>query len=1012
MSDATAPIAPRAPATSSPQGQLVGRFVLLSRLGEGGSGEVFQAFDPVLDRRVAIKLLHAGGRDQAALVDEGRLLARLAHPAVVAVHDAGTHGDRAFLAMELVDGEELGDWAARQAKRGDWRSVLEAIVEAGTGLAAAHAQDVVHGDVKPSNVLVGSDGRARVSDFGIARHASRGISIAEDEPTEDDDGATTVRVRHYAGTPAYMAPEQHAGNPADASSDQYAFCLMAWALLSGAHPYASIAARSSEAGTDDGSRSADVLATRTPTSSVPLPRWIELADAQEKWSPKWAGRPRLPRRVTAALERGLARDPAQRWRSMHNLLEALRVDHAAGRKRIAWAVGGGSLLVATVAIASWERTPDRCQGGADQIAEVWNDDVAAQVEASLTASDTAFATDTWTRLRPRLQQYADEWATMHRDACEATTARGEQSPRVMDLRMACLGRAREELGAALGMLAGADITTVRNAFRIVDGVRPLQHCAEAERLLAEVPPPKSEGDRRRVEDVRRDIADGRARIHAGRYADALEHLEATGKSIADLDYAPVHNELAVARGLAFKNLGKVEEAETTLAGALPAALHESQWALAAEAARHLMDVVGHTRSRHAEGSAYAHTALGLTARDDADVDARAEALNVAAMVEQRAARYEQAEAYYREAMALRSEHRGKGDASAATFRANLGNLLRVMSRVEEAEALIREALQLQEAALGPAHPDVALTRTQLAKVFQGRGDYDAAEAEYRRALEIRSTALGPTHPEVGLTQLVFATLYVDLQQYADAEPLLEGAIEKLVAAYGEQHSDVATAYNTLAIAADRQGRGDDAERHMRNALSIETALLGPEHPEVATLHDNLGAILIGAKRLPQAEVEMRRALEIRRATLGANNHAVAMSHHNLGANLHYQGKYEDAEAQLRTAVKIWESLHPADHPDVLGGRLTLGTVLARQGKQAEALPHFEAVWAARDNPERPSASQANVAFQLAETLVATGGDAARAVELAQWARKQYSVSGDRWQPQIDRIDTWLAKQRQ
>src|SRR5262245_35854404 len=146
----------------------VGRFVVLERVGAGGMGSVYAAFDPKLDRRVAVKLLHASGdRARARVLAEARALARLSHPNVVAVYDASELGDELFIAMELVAGANLRAWLAAAGRAR--AEVLDVLAQAGRGLAAAHAAGLVHGDFKPENVLVGDGAIAKVADFGLAR---------------------------------------------------------------------------------------------------------------------------------------------------------------------------------------------------------------------------------------------------------------------------------------------------------------------------------------------------------------------------------------------------------------------------------------------------------------------------------------------------------------------------------------------------------------------------------------------------------------------------------------------------------------------------------------------------------------------------------------------------------------------------------------------------------------------------------------------------------------------------
>ena len=209
---ALAKVQPRDATTDASEAALagtLGRYVLHARLGAGGMGVVYAAYDPELDRRVALKVLrHAG----AQLRDEARAIAKLAHPNVIAIHDVGEADGELFIAMEHVDGVTLRDWLRESHPPAE---ILDVFVQAGRGLAAAHRAGLVHRDVKPSNIIVGSDGRARVLDFGLARGGE-----GDAEPA-------------IVGTPGYMAPEQRRGERVDARADQYAFAVALWEALGG-----------------------------------------------------------------------------------------------------------------------------------------------------------------------------------------------------------------------------------------------------------------------------------------------------------------------------------------------------------------------------------------------------------------------------------------------------------------------------------------------------------------------------------------------------------------------------------------------------------------------------------------------------------------------------------------------------------------------------------------------------------------------------------------------------------
>ncbi|HET6583119.1 MAG TPA: serine/threonine-protein kinase, partial [Nannocystaceae bacterium] len=159
------------------RGTGVGRYTVLDKIGSGGMGVVYAAFDPELDRRVALKVLHPGAQGSMGSTDgrnrllrEAQAMAKLTHPNVITVHDVGTFGERVFVAMEFVDGCTLRDWVKQELR--EWQDIVEVYVRAGRGLAAAHAVGLVHRDFKPDNVLVGNDGRVLVMDFGLARQSN------------------------------------------------------------------------------------------------------------------------------------------------------------------------------------------------------------------------------------------------------------------------------------------------------------------------------------------------------------------------------------------------------------------------------------------------------------------------------------------------------------------------------------------------------------------------------------------------------------------------------------------------------------------------------------------------------------------------------------------------------------------------------------------------------------------------------------------------------------------------
>lgn len=256
----------------------IGRFEVLGPIGEGGYGVVFKARDPHLNRLVAIKLcLASSERAAQRLIGEAKLLAQLNHSNIVTVHDLGWHDGDVFIAMEYVDGSNVSAFARRNPSSEEIIDVYRGVAR---GLAAAHEEGIVHGDVKPSNVLLGRDGIPRVADFGLAK-------LHEPESAADPRKPFVP-----SGTPAYMAPEVLRGQTPDALADQWSFCVSLWETF-----------------------------TREPLFDSRSRRRL-LRQIERRLGAKLQHE-RVPTAVREVLRVGLSLDPRERYPSMAALADAL-----------------------------------------------------------------------------------------------------------------------------------------------------------------------------------------------------------------------------------------------------------------------------------------------------------------------------------------------------------------------------------------------------------------------------------------------------------------------------------------------------------------------------------------------------------------------------------------------------------------------------------------------------------------------------------------------------------------
>jgi eukaryotic-like serine/threonine-protein kinase len=268
----------------------LGHYRIEGRLGEGGMGVVYRALDTKLNRPVAVKFLSDDVADTAArrrFQREAQTASSLNHPHILTVYDAGEFEGRQYLVTEFVDGGTLKNWV--RAEKRTWRQVVELLVGVADGLATAHQAGILHRDIKPDNILVATNGYAKLADFGLAKLTE----TIRDDATTLTEGGTQQGV--IIGSIPYMSPEQASGKPLDARSDIFSFGSMLFETLAGRRPF-------------EGATSLELLQAIIHRPALPLP---EL-------------RPDLPLGLRMAIEKALDKDPAQRYQTMREIVVDLR----------------------------------------------------------------------------------------------------------------------------------------------------------------------------------------------------------------------------------------------------------------------------------------------------------------------------------------------------------------------------------------------------------------------------------------------------------------------------------------------------------------------------------------------------------------------------------------------------------------------------------------------------------------------------------------------------------------
>ena len=551
-------VAPAGSWTELHPGSLVGRYRVKEALGAGAMGLVFAAHDPHLGRDLALKLLRGGGEDASRLRErllrEARLLARLSHPNVVAVHDVGTLGDQIFVALALVDGGTLSEWL-RAAPR-TVPEILAAFRQAGEGLCAAHELGLVHRDFKPDNVLVGKDGRVRVTDFGLAVDAALPEeTFAAASTTDPSIPLRLTSTGALIGTPAYMAPEQLEGGKVDARSDQFGFCVALYEALYGERPFAA---------TDLAGLKLALLAAqvRPVPSGSRVPTWL--------------------RRI---LLRGLSLDPAARFPTVRALLDALDRGPLLGRRSLP---ALGLLVLAAALFAYWVR-PDPCRGGE----ALWSPPGRAQSGPP--------------EIEQALSGYRAAFLATFEQSCRAARERGEESEAVLGQRVACLSERRAAAAGLSRALSSLPTLPPGAPALAAAALPPIDECARASALAA--PPPPSGQARARLEDVEASLFEARTLGLVGEASRGAAVAKAALAEAEQLGYRPLIARAALASA-AFAE-GRAREAALHRAAAVAISARDD--ATAADAFTALLDEVAVRQGRADEAAplrAFAEAAIG------------------------------------------------------------------------------------------------------------------------------------------------------------------------------------------------------------------------------------------------------------------------------------------------------------------------------------------------------------------------------------------------------------------
>lgn len=868
----------------------IGRYVLGNKLGQGGMGAVYEALDEELDRKVAIKVIRriVDERTHDKAKGEAHALARLNHPNVVAIHDVGLAHRRVWMAMELVDGSTLAAWAAK--RRRGWAECLRVLTDAARGVAAAHAANIVHSDLKPTNVMIGEDDRVRVLDFGLAF----GSAMTAGDATEPDlpPSATSLTKPAIAGTPAYMAPEQLRGDEVRAAADQFGWSVMAWELLFGARPYA-------------GETFAAIHESTLAGVRRPTPR----------------GR-RVPRWLRRVIERGFALDPKRRWPNMQALLDALA--RGQRRARMGALIGVLAVLGALVTSASlWLAGPDPAADAERAWDGIWDRDSAAAVRAGFMAAapEAVLAAKTWEQVHELVDLYVYKWRTAYRGA--------EAHQRT------CLEERRAEMRSFLAELAAPGPATVVHAIEGAIGLTPIETCARKS-----VPPIDDFAHAERLRAIK-------AMQQVGRYVDALREIEALTEQAARAGDPTLTSQVLLVHGTVLRNLGRFTDAEQVLWRAFTHALRVHDDGHAAESGLAWLEVLGGDLMRTVDAEKHVPLIEGFLQRAESPKLRVVRLHRLEAEFRGHLGSYQDAADRLQGVLAELEDIGIEGELERIEILLSLADMSRRGGSSARAQPFLDEAQARWDEFYGADHPGVARLHILRGQIINGYPRADlmfpagAAVREFERARDI-ARASGSYH--------LIGAAYNDLQHSAHAchaslaacERGLadsEQAVEAWQTAYGPVHPRVAIARGNHAKQLVLLERVEEAERELEQVVNLLAATVGTDHPAHAFWRRELAKVYVRRGKAAAAVPLLEQTAATTRQRRGRNVDTMHATY-ELGMGYLRTKRLDEAASQCAESLLIAEEYDVLEPYYVLAPQYCLGMVRAAQGDPGRALQAF------------------------------------------------------------------------
>jgi tetratricopeptide (TPR) repeat protein len=667
----------------------------------------------------------------------------------------------------------------------------------------------------------------RVADFGLARPA--GGAEAAEGPGPGPGGVLDTPITEWGihpGTPAYMAPEQLQGRPADARSDQFSFCVALYEALYGERPFPAVAG---------------VEEVREAPAGSRVPGWLR-----------------------QVLLRGLRKDPAARHPSTDELLRELERDPAAGRRR--WLAAAAVVLVTGALFSGLgyfqARRERLCSGGEAKLAGVWDAGRKQAVRAAFAAVGTPFAAAAWRSVEPMLDRYTADWVRLRRDACEATRVRGEQSEDLLDRRMYCLDQNLEETSFRVGQLARTDKDSVEKALGLVEGLPNLAACSDVEALTSKVPLPRDPARRARIEAARARVSEVRVLIEAGRYPEAAPKADEAVKLASGLGYASLKAEALFEQARLQDLTEQKGQSEANMFEAFVAAQEAGHSEVAARAASQLAYITGVEHARAEEGRRWGRLAVGIAEGARLGDGVRSGILQHLAATRAQARSFKEAIDLSLRALPLAERAYGTDSMDLASIETNLGFYYNEIGKFDEALRHVRRGLEIRQRILPPDHPHFAGSYSALGNIYANLGRSQEALDMLQRTYESDRRSYGPGHWQTAGALYNLGIAQQNLNQLDPALRSYRQALATFEAAMGPEHYYVGIARASIAETLRLQGQTAESLAEYQRALAMADGQEGPWTGLLPIVLVGVSRDLIALGRAREAIPTSQRALEL------------------------------------------------------------------------------------------------------------------------------------------------------